>query len=300
MTEQNQSSRLADTGLEFRNRFRDGRPRDLVDEPTPGEGSTRLADFAPTGFQIRNRLRQQRTERRQDARSQFAEGLELADRQVQSVQLDDRGEEIGFVPNRDGRETLAERFADDRPFTEPDDAIVEANPREGTQTRTDPNARDEIAQRARQDFAQDDRFAQPEDFRVEVGPGGVIEAGFTETGERRRTSRQFEAETALETVGPNDLEARDDGFGLTDSASRRLATRQFEDDIGLFGQQTLDPTTDVRQTDDGFGLGRDPARQLAARDLDEQIPETNVGPDDITLELTEDGFEATFEQETNR
>ncbi|MCQ4334644.1 hypothetical protein KM295_14385, partial [Natronomonas sp. F2-12] len=57
---------------------------------------------------------------------------------------------------------------------------------------------------------------------------------------------------------------------------------------------------DVRETDSGFALARDPAREVAAARLDEQVSETNVTPSDITLQDTDSGFEAVFEQQVSR
>jgi hypothetical protein len=260
-------------------------------------GSTRLRDRAMSGFERRRQQAQRAREAVEQRGERFAEALDLSPGQIDPVQLDDRGEDIGFVPDESAQEVLAERFAEQRRFVEPADALVDADPREGVQTRTDPGAIDEIAARAQQSVAAEDQFAEPGDFAADVGPGGVEEVRLTPRGELRRAGRQFESETALETVDPSsEIERSDDGFSLTGGADERLAARRFEDSTDTFGQGELDPSNDVRETDDGFGLSRDPARELAADRLDRQVESVDVGPSDIELTETESGdFEAVFE-----
>jgi hypothetical protein len=262
--------------------------------------STRLADRARTAFERRRQQAQRAREAVDQKTEQFADALDLDPGQIEPVQLDDRGEEIGFVPDKSGRSELAMDFASERPFVEPTEALVDADPREGVQTRVRPEATDDIAARARQDFAGDDPFAEPGDFAVDVGPGGVTDAGFTPEGELRRASRQFEGETALNEVEPDELERTDDGFSLTGQADDRLAARRFESQLDTFGTGELGQS-DVRETDDGFGLARGPARQVAADRIDEQVPQFDVSPGDIELEETGDGrFEGRFEREVSR
>ena len=43
-----------------------------------------------------------------------------------------------------------------------------------------------------------------------------------------------------------------------------------------------------------FALAREPAREVAAEQINAQVPDTDVGPGDVTLTETGDGFEATF------
>ena len=265
-------------------------------------GSSRLQDRATTVFQRRRQQAQRTREAIEDGTAEFADALDLDDEFIRPVQLDDRGEQIGFVPDERGRGRLAERFADPRPFVEPDEALVDADPRRGVRTRTDPAALDRIADRAVSQFAADDEFAEADDFAVEVGPGGVEDARLTSAGERRRASRQFAAATPVDAFDPTvDIEPADDGFALTRAAQRRVAAREFEQDLDVFGRGDLDPDDDIRDTNGGFGLQRGPARQVAARDIDRQLPEIDVGPDDIVLEETETGgFEAVFEREVRR
>lgn len=270
-----------------------------------GEGaadrSTRLQDRARSAFAQRKQQAQQAKQAVEKKSDQFASALDLAPGQIEPVQLDDRGEEIGFVPTEAGQDELAMDFAEERPFVEPTEALVQADPREGVRTRVNPAAAEEIAGRARQDIAGDDPFAEPGDFDVDVGPGGVTDAGFTPIGERRRAGRQFAAETPLGEVGPNEIEQSGDGFSLTDPAERRLAAREFETELEQFGRGELDPGTDVQAVDDGFGLSRGPAREVAADRIDDQLPELDIGPSDIELEQTEGGrFTGSFEREVRR
>jgi len=334
MTDGGGSSRLRDRAAsQFQRRRRQAQA-----------GSTRLRDTAATAFQRRRQQAQRARTAVAEGAANFAGALDLDEGFVEPVQLDDRGEDIGFVPTDRGRETLAQRFAADRPFVDAGDTLVDADPREGTLTRTDPDRLDEIAQRAVQesaadaefitaadldaevgpggvedittrpgrrdeigqrvaaDLAADDPFADPGDFDVDVGVRGVEQAALTPQGERRRAARQFAAETPLVDVDPAaDVRETDTGFGLTDPAERRLAARRFEDDFAEFGPGELDPTADVRATGDGFGLRAGPAREVAAADIDRQLPDLDVGPDDIELQPADGGgFEAIFETEVRR
>lgn len=265
--------------------------------------STRLRDRATTAFQQGRERFKRRREAINDRREQFAGALDLSAEMIDPIQLDERGNEVGFVPDSGGRELLAERFAADRQFVDVDDTLVEADPRKGVRPRTDPDRLDDIAEDAASEFAGADQFAEPGDFDVEVGPGGVTDARLSETGARRRASRQLTAETPLDAVDPtSDIRPTSGGgFELTDTAARRSAARRFEDDFGAIGQGSLDPTSDVRQTDTGFGLAEGPAREVAAAQLDEEVPEVDIGPDDISLELGDDGsYDAAFEGEVRR
>jgi hypothetical protein len=268
MPDGDDSTRLAD------------RARDLGQRAA--EGSTRLADRAMTAFERRRRRAQRAREAVDERTSEFADALGLDPGQIEPVQLDDRGEEIGFVPSESGREALVSDFASERPFVEPSEALVEADPREGTQTRVRPAATDDIAERARREFAGEDPFAKPRDFAVDVGAGGVREAEFTDAGQRRRASRQFEGETALEEADPSaEIEQTDEGFRLAGQADDRLAARRFESETETFGSGELDPEADIRETDSGFQLADEPVRELAADRLDEQVTQTDVSPDDV-------------------
>ena len=162
--------------------------------------------------------------------------------------------------------------------------------------------RDRVADRARRQFADDDPFAEPDDFDVGVDRFGIEDAGLSQMGERRRAGRQFEAETPLRSVDPErDLTRMDDGFGLGRGAQRRLSAREFESEFDMFGTGDLDPETDIRSVNGGFGLAEGPTRQVAAADIDRQLDDFSVGVDDIELRETSDGqFEAMFEREVRR
>jgi len=181
------------------------------------------------------------------------------------------------------------------------DLDAEVGPRGVADLGIAQSRRDDVASRTAQQLASDDQFARPGDFNVDVGESGILSAGLSDTGERRRAGRQLESQTVLSEVDPNaDLTQRDGGFALDTEAQRRAAARNFEDDIGLFGSGELDPSSDLRQTDSGFGLAEAPARELAASELSAQTGET-VAPSDVELNPQDGGgFEAVFEREVSQ
>jgi len=117
--------------------------------------STRLRDRARTAFQQRRQQASQVREQLAQQRDRFAETLGISGDQVRPVQFGDRDSDVGFVPTAEGRDELVTDFAADRPFVEPSDALVDADPQRGTLTRTDPADLDNIASRAQQDVAAD-------------------------------------------------------------------------------------------------------------------------------------------------
>ena len=139
----------------------------------------------------------------------------------------------------------------------PEDTLIDADPIEGTQARVAPDRVDDVATRARQQSAADRQFVEPTDFDVGVGPAGVTDMGIRESRRDDIAAREFEATTALDDV---------------------------------------DPTRDLVDDGDGFGLSTSAQRRLGARELDAQLPDVDVGVDDITLE---DG-QAVFEREVRR
>lgn len=270
-------------------------------------GSTRLRDTAQSQFQRRRQQAQRAREAIDTGRETFAEALDLDDDFIRPVQLDDRGEEIGFVPDKRGRSTLAERFADQRPFVEPADALVDADPREGVLTRTNPDAADEIGERAERDFASGVDFIESEDLEAQVGPGGVED--ITTRRSRRddigqRVATDLAADDPFAEPGDFAVDVGTEGIEgarFTSGGRRRRATRQFTETFDEFEEGDLDPESDIRETNGGFGLARGPAREVAAADIDRQLPNIDIGPDDIDLQETETGgFEASFEREVRR
>jgi hypothetical protein len=248
--------------------------------------STRLRDEATTAFQRRREQAQQAREAIQERREQFAGALGVAGDLVEPVQLDDRGEEFGFVPTESGEETLAEQFADDRPFVEPSEAVVEAAPREGVLTRTDPAATEAIASRARQDTAADTAFVEPDDLDVAVGPGGVSELGVAESRRddvRARTRQELAAEDPFANPSDFDVSVSERGVeeaGLSGPGARRRAGRQFESTTDL---TSVDPQSDIRETEGGFGLAPPAERELATERLEADTPVTELDPQrDVT------------------
>ncbi|MDR9381774.1 MAG: hypothetical protein RI560_08925 [Natronomonas sp.] len=271
------------------------------------QGSTRLRDTAQSQFQRRRQQAQRAREAIDEGAMDFAAALDLEPGDIRPVQLDDRGEQIGFVPDDRGRSTLAQRFAEQRPFVEPGDVFVDANPRTGVLTRTDPDDLDRIGERAERDFASEVDFINARDLEAQVGPGGVEDIT-TRPGRRDDIGQRVASDLAADDpfaeagdfavdVGPQGIEdAR-----FTPAGQRRRATRQFTDMFDVFGPGDLDPETDIREIGGGFGLTRGAAREVAAADIDQQLPNIDIGPGDIELEETQTGgFEAIFEREVRR
>ena len=239
----------------------------------------------------------------ENVRGDFAEQADFVERDDVDAGIDPQA--ISATPGvaRGRRDRVAERArqetAADAEFIEADDLDADVGARGVTGLEVAEDRRSAVADRTRTQLAGEDPFAEPEDFEASVGPGGIESAGLTETGARTRAGRQFEAETPLSSVDPErDVTADGDSFRLGDGAQRRIAARQFEDDLDLFGSGELDPQTDIRDTNGGFGLGEDATRQVAAAELDEEVGDIDVRPGDIDLEETDDGgFEAIFRGE---
>lgn len=104
-------------------------------------------------------------------------------------------------------------------------------------------------------------FVNRQDVNAEVTNRGIMEVGIREGRRDDIAARQFESETALEEVNPNDdLRQLDDGgFGLTDSAERRAVAESVEDRSPL---DEVDPREDLKRDGDQFELGRGAAERL--------------------------------------
>jgi hypothetical protein len=191
------------------------------------------------------------------------------------------------------RDDVAERArqqtAEDARFIESNDLRADVGPR-GVSGLSIPDARrDDVADRARTGLAAEDRFAKPGDFGVDVGASGIESAGFTDSGARRRASRQFESQTLLDEVDPqSDIKASGDGFALGETPQREIAATRFERDTPL---DDVDPFGDVTRSDDGFGLDMGAQKQIAAGELDEQFGSVDIGTGDVTP--SGDGFGLT-------
>ena len=239
----------------------------------------------------------------QRIRGEFAEEADFVEREDVDPGIDPQA--ISATPGvaRDRRDRVGQRAreetAADAQFIEPRDLDAEVGARGVSGIEVAEDRRSAVADRTRTQLAAEDPFAEPGDFEAQVGAGGIESAGLSDTGARTRAGRQFEAETPLSSVDPErDVTADGDSFRLGDGAQRRIAAREFEDDLDLFGRGELDPQTDIRDTNGGFGLGEDPAREVAAGQLDERVDDRTVRPGDIELEETDDGgFEAIFRGE---
>jgi hypothetical protein len=233
-------------------------------------------------------------------RSQFASEADFVERDDVAASVDRRDISGRAQVARERRDDVAERAreqtASETRFVEGDDLDVDVSGRGVTDLGIPEGRRDDVARRARRGLASEDEYADPEDFQATVTATGIQSAGLTEQGAERRASEQFAAQTPLDSATPADVTETEGGFGLDDSAQQRVAARQFEDEIGIFGQGELD-TGDVRATDSGFGLAEEPAREVAAAELSEQV-NGEVSPSDVTLEERDNGgFEAIFQQE---
>ena len=182
----------------------------------------------------------------------------------------------------DDGDPATQRFAS---FEDPDGSTPDEDVREIVRQRPGEARSEDVAERTRAGLAGDDPFARPDDFGVEVGRRGIAEAALTDDGAQRRASRQFEAETPLDSVGPDDVTAADDGFELRDERQRDIAA------IGLdpqFERQDL-TREDIVATDDGFGPAEDVRRQSAAFQFEDSTALETVDPD-ADLQPTDDGF----------
>jgi len=262
-------------------------------------GVSRLRDRATTPFQQRREQAERAREQLAERRDQFAGALGIDAGNVRAVQLDDRGEQIGFVPDAGGRDALVTDFAADRPFVSPEDTLIDADPIDGTQARVAPDRFDEVESRAVAESAPDIDFVGPDDLDADVGPAGVrgIEIPESRRGAVGRRARQQSA-AGRQFVEPDDFDVSVGPTGVTELGireSRRddIAAREFEAETVL---DDVDPTRDLVDDGDGFGLSTSAQRRLGARELDAQLPDVDVGVDDITLE---DG-QAVFEREVRR
>lgn len=293
------------------------------------DATDRLRDRATTAFQQRRQQAQQARDAVAEQQEAFASALGVGVSDVRPIQLDDRGNEIGFLPTDDGRSELVADFSSDRPFVEPTETLVEADPRDGVRTQVDPGEFDDVAARARRQTANGREFVESDDLVAEVGAGGVNDLRFASGAQRRVAARQFEADTNLTDVDPaTDVRSTDDGFGLAEPAQRQLAASQLREQTPL---TDVDPQTDLRTAGDGFGLDRRAQRraaaerfesttgfddlgptdvelangeatltrarqrELGARELDQQLPDQSVEPGDIELSQDGDGLEAVFD-----
>jgi len=285
--------------------------------------STRLRDRATSAFQRRRQQAGQVREQLAQQRDRFAETLGISGDQVRPVQFGDRDADVGFVPTEEGREELATDFAADRPFVEPSDALVDADPQRGTLTRTDPADLDNIASRAQQEVAGDTQFVEPGDLDVDVGAGGV-------TGLAIRADRRDDVEQRAVTstasdsqfITPGDLDAEVGDMGVSDifvADDRRddIASRVRED---IAGDSRFVNPGDVavevgRSGVESAGLSeagedrverrqaaarrraqrraRSEARQETARELDQRFEQVDIGTGDISIS----GGQATLDRD---
>ena len=129
-----------------------------------------------------------------------------------------------------------------------------------------------------------------------LGSGDVQQSGGgfapTETVQRRGAANRFEDQTPLGEIDPQeDVTQTDSGFGLAQEAQREVAAIELDDQ---FGRVDVSPS-DVRQDGDGFGLTTGAQREVAAERFESQTAADQLDPqEDVTLsdgepQLTEAG-----------
>ncbi len=291
----------------------------------------RLADTPSDQFAARAR-RQREAE---EAEQQIADDFGIDESGVGTdLRLDGIRQRLTPAGAQQAEQNLVEQFADEADFVETDDVQAEVDPK---QLRGDAflpsEARGLVAERAVDDVAGDDEFVEPDDLSVEVGRFGIEEFGFRDGADERVASRQFEAQTPLEDIDPDeDLIETSDGFELADDPQREIAAIDFAEETPVdefdpssdvrrtsdgfelaepgqrqvaavtvadeFDQfDSLDPEDDIRRADDGgFGLAEPRAREVGADELDDRVDEIDIGPGDIDIEFDDDGsFDVGFD-----
>ena len=259
-----------------------------------GRDSSRLGDTADTELERRRREQEAREATRSERREQVAEQLDLEPEQLERRQFDDRGEEIGFVPDDEGRDELRDQRADDDPFVEPGDLDVEAD-RRGTRVRIDEDRRDAVGERAAEDVASDDPFVEPEDLDPDVGERGVRDVTV------REDRRDVVGERAAEDIASDDpfVEARDldVDVGETGVQEARIAEdrrdavgERAREDVAADGEfiEREDVTVEVGERGiEDIDIDEAAQRRSAVADIDDDTP-VDIDRDDV--ERTDDGF----------
>ena len=259
-----------------------------------GRDSSRLGDTADTELERRRREQEAREATRSERREQVAEQLDLEPEQLERRQFDDRGEEIGFVPDDEGRDELRDQRADDDPFVEPGDLDVEAD-RRGTRVRIDEDRRDAVGERAAEDVASDDPFVEPEDLDPDVGERGVRDVTV------REDRRDVVGERAAEDIASDDpfVEARDldVDVGETGVQEARIAEdrrdavgERAREDVAADGEfiEREDVTVEVGERGiEDIDVDEAAQRRSAVADIDDDTP-VDIDRDDV--ERTDDGF----------
>jgi len=129
-------------------------------------------------------------------------------------------------------------FADESEFVEPDD--VDADVSETGIGDVGIENQSAVASRVRTDAASDNEFVNPGDIDADVDSGGIndVELGISE---QTVAARQFEADTALDDVGADDVTDTNDGFGLDQEAERELAREVGADQLSDRLDRDVDP-----------------------------------------------------------
>jgi len=262
------------------------------------DGVSRLRDRASTAFQQRRQQAESFREQLDARRESFAGELGIGGDMVEPIQFGDRDTDVGFVPTAEGRGELVADFANERPFVEPGDATVQADPREGTRTMTAPSARDEIGTRARQETAGTSEFITGDDLDVAVGAGGV--ESIQTAPDRRddiadRVQQSVASQDEFTQPGDVGVDVTARGItdvGLTDTGARNRAAREFTAATPL---DDVDPQTDLSGTEGGFGLTTTAQRRAAARGFEDTLDTFGQGELNPATDLrqTDDSFGLT-------
>ena len=145
------------------------------------------------------------------------------------------------------------------------------------------------AAQARQSAAANTEFVQPDDVAVETADGEVAGLGLTAEGQRERAARQLETSTALSEVDPGADLTATDSGLALDDSARQRAAARGIEDDLAEIDQGALSPDDIRETDGGLALDQEIVRGIAASRINEQVPETSVAPGDVSLSAAEDG-----------
>lgn len=111
----------------------------------------------------------------------------------------------------------------------------------------------EQRQQARQDVVDSyETIDDPNDVGLSRNGGGIGPSqGFLEFAEPREMAHRIDQEVDVYDVQTRDVHETNDGWGLTSGAERRVAAAEFERDTEL---EEVHPEDDIRRVDDGFEL----------------------------------------------
>lgn len=135
----------------------------------------------------------------------------------------------------------------------------------------------------------------PRDVPIRQRDGGLGPAqSFLDFARPLEAAHQLDPQFPRQDLGRGDVERADDGFRPTETVRRRSAAFDFEEDTPL---EDVDPQQDVVPQDDGFGLAEPRQRDIAAMELDPQFPLVDLGREDVERAGDGFGLTGTAERE---